>query len=120
MAYSLYRPGESPLLPSLLLILLYGIYGAKKLISLYGTTVGMIISVMCIMEVIFLIHRASTKKYTVSFGGFQALKIKVGLPDLEDMARIEAIRSLLGHQYSLMVDANYSLVLIRLFGRESI
>ena len=32
--------------------------------------------------------------------GFQALKIKVGLPDLEeDMARIEAIRSLLGHQY---------------------
>ena len=39
-------------------------------------------------------------------------KIKVGLPDLEeDMARIEAIRSLLGHQYSLMVDANYSLSL---------
>ena len=44
--------------------------------------------------------------------GFQALKIKVGLPDLdEDMARIEAIRSLLGHEYNLMVDANYSLSL---------
>lgn len=42
--------------------------------------------------------------------GFNAVKIKVGKPDLsEDVARIAAVRKLIGSDASLMVDANYSL-----------
>ncbi len=42
--------------------------------------------------------------------GFEAVKIKVGLPDLaEDIARVAAIRYLIGPDRCLMVDANYGL-----------
>ncbi len=42
--------------------------------------------------------------------GFDAVKIKVGLPDLaEDIARVAAIRDLIGPDRRLMVDANYGL-----------
>ena len=42
--------------------------------------------------------------------GFDAVKIKVGLPDLtEDAARVAAIRELIGPERKLMVDANYGL-----------
>ena len=75
------------------------IYGAKKLISLYGTVlVGMIISVMYHggIDLSYSIEELVQKNTQYLSAGFQALKIKVGLPDLEeDMARIEAIRSLL-------------------------
>jgi L-alanine-DL-glutamate epimerase-like enolase superfamily enzyme len=42
--------------------------------------------------------------------GFNAVKIKVGKPDLrEDVARIAAVRKLIGPNAALMVDANYGL-----------
>jgi len=42
--------------------------------------------------------------------GFDAVKIKVGLPDLsEDVTRVAAIRNLIGPDRKLMVDANYGL-----------
>ncbi len=42
--------------------------------------------------------------------GFDAVKIKVGLPDLsEDVMRVAAIRNLIGPDRKLMVDANYGL-----------
>ena len=42
--------------------------------------------------------------------GLDAVKIKVGLPDLaEDVARVAAIRELIGPDRRLMVDANYGL-----------
>jgi len=44
--------------------------------------------------------------------GFQGVKIKVGSPTLaEDIARIEAVRSVLGPEHHLMVDANQALSL---------
>lgn len=42
--------------------------------------------------------------------GFNAVKIKVGQPDLaEDVARVQSIREVIGHKAALMVDANYAL-----------
>ena len=42
--------------------------------------------------------------------GFDAVKIKVGRPDLaDDAARVAAIRALIGPERRLMVDANYGL-----------
>lgn len=42
--------------------------------------------------------------------GFEAVKIKVGKEDyLEDVARVEAVRELIGNDRTFMVDANYSL-----------
>jgi L-alanine-DL-glutamate epimerase-like enolase superfamily enzyme len=42
--------------------------------------------------------------------GFNAVKIKVGKPDLaEDVARVKAVRELVGPDVSFMVDANYAL-----------
>ncbi|MEO0331246.1 MAG: mandelate racemase/muconate lactonizing enzyme family protein, partial [Bacteroidota bacterium] len=42
--------------------------------------------------------------------GFNAVKIKIGRPDLEeDMERIKAVRELVGDHRSFMVDANYSM-----------
>ena len=42
--------------------------------------------------------------------GFNAVKIKVGKPDLaEDIARVEAVRDLIGPDIAFMVDANYAL-----------
>jgi len=42
--------------------------------------------------------------------GFDGVKIKVGQPDLaDDVARIKAIRGLLGPDNAFMVDANYSM-----------
>ena len=42
--------------------------------------------------------------------GFNAVKIKVGQPDLtEDVARVAAVRELIGPNITFMVDANYSL-----------
>lgn len=42
--------------------------------------------------------------------GFNAVKIKVGRPDLaEDLARARAVRELIGDSAALMVDANYAL-----------
>ncbi|MGI9504772.1 MAG: mandelate racemase/muconate lactonizing enzyme family protein, partial [Geminicoccaceae bacterium] len=42
--------------------------------------------------------------------GFNAVKIKVGKPDLaEDVARVEAVRKLIGPDIAFMVDANYAL-----------
>ena len=40
-------------------------------------------------------------------GGFQAIKMKVGLPRLrDDLVRVEAVRALIGADIPLMVDAN--------------
>lgn len=42
--------------------------------------------------------------------GFEAVKIKIGQPDLKvDVARVEAVRDLIGSPTTLMVDANYSM-----------
>lgn len=42
--------------------------------------------------------------------GFDAVKIKVGKPDLaEDVERVEAVRKLIGPDVILMVDANYAM-----------
>ena len=42
--------------------------------------------------------------------GFNAVKIKVGKPELgEDLERVAAVRKLIGPDISLMVDANYAL-----------
>ncbi len=42
--------------------------------------------------------------------GFDGVKIKVGQPDLaDDVARVRAVRELVGPDVALMVDANYSL-----------
>ena len=42
--------------------------------------------------------------------GFNAVKIKVGKPDLhEDIARVKAVREAIGRDITLMVDANYSM-----------
>ncbi|MCP4381409.1 MAG: mandelate racemase/muconate lactonizing enzyme family protein [Hyphomicrobiales bacterium] len=42
--------------------------------------------------------------------GFNAVKIKVGKPDLaEDVARVAAVRELIGPDVTFMVDANYGL-----------
>lgn len=42
--------------------------------------------------------------------GFRGVKIKVGKPTLEeDLARVEAVRAVIGHEIALMVDANQSL-----------
>tara|TARA_B100000686_G_scaffold310167_1_gene352746 strand:+ start:2180 stop:3274 length:1095 start_codon:yes stop_codon:yes gene_type:complete len=42
--------------------------------------------------------------------GYTAVKIKVGQPTLEeDVARVEAVRNLIGSDITLMVDANYSM-----------
>ncbi|MGI9492892.1 MAG: mandelate racemase/muconate lactonizing enzyme family protein, partial [Geminicoccaceae bacterium] len=42
--------------------------------------------------------------------GFNAVKIKVGKPDLdEDVARVKAVRELIGPDIAFMVDANYAL-----------
>ncbi|MEO7853089.1 MAG: mandelate racemase/muconate lactonizing enzyme family protein [Rubrivivax sp.] len=42
--------------------------------------------------------------------GFNGVKIKVGQPDLaDDVARVRAVRELVGPDVALMVDANYSL-----------
>ena len=44
--------------------------------------------------------------------GFNAVKIKVGRDDLsEDVARVKAVRDLIGSDVRFMVDANYSLTL---------
>ena len=42
--------------------------------------------------------------------GFNAVKIKVGRPDLaDDVARVAAVRDLIGPEITFMVDANYAL-----------
>ena len=42
--------------------------------------------------------------------GFNAIKIKVGRPDLaEDVERLAAVRSLIGPEVALMADANYAM-----------
>lgn len=42
--------------------------------------------------------------------GFNGVKIKVGKPDLaEDLARVAAVRQLVGPEVAFMVDANYSM-----------
>lgn len=42
--------------------------------------------------------------------GFNAVKIKIGKPDMaEDIARIKAVRALIGPDVSFMIDANYAL-----------
>jgi L-alanine-DL-glutamate epimerase-like enolase superfamily enzyme len=42
--------------------------------------------------------------------GFNGVKIKIGKPDLaEDVARVRAVRELIGPEVALMVDANYSM-----------
>ncbi len=42
--------------------------------------------------------------------GFNGVKIKVGRPDLaDDVARVEAVRKLVGPDVTFMVDANYSM-----------
>ncbi|MDU9004564.1 mandelate racemase/muconate lactonizing enzyme family protein [Sedimentitalea todarodis] len=42
--------------------------------------------------------------------GFSAVKIKIGQPDLaDDIARIKAVRDLIGPDVTFMVDANYSM-----------
>ncbi len=42
--------------------------------------------------------------------GFDAVKIKIGRDDLaEDLARVEAVRNLIGPDVTFMVDANYSM-----------
>ncbi|WP_373634868.1 mandelate racemase/muconate lactonizing enzyme family protein [Yoonia sp. SS1-5] len=42
--------------------------------------------------------------------GFNGVKIKIGQPDLaDDIARIKAVRDLIGPDISLMVDANYAM-----------
>src|SRR6185437_10950417 len=42
--------------------------------------------------------------------GFNGVKIKIGKPDLaEDVARVRAVRDLIGPGIALMVDANYSM-----------
>lgn len=42
--------------------------------------------------------------------GFNGVKIKIGKPDLaEDVARVRAVRELIGSEVALMVDANYSM-----------
>lgn len=42
--------------------------------------------------------------------GFNGVKIKIGQPDLaEDVARIKAVRELIGPDVAFMVDANYSM-----------
>lgn len=42
--------------------------------------------------------------------GFNGVKIKIGKPDLaEDVARVRAVRELIGPDVALMVDANYSM-----------
>lgn len=42
--------------------------------------------------------------------GFNAVKIKVGKPDLaEDVARVKAVRDMIGPDITFMVDANYAL-----------
>jgi len=42
--------------------------------------------------------------------GFDGVKIKVGQPDLgEDVRRVEAVRTLIGDDLALMVDANYAM-----------
>lgn len=42
--------------------------------------------------------------------GFNGIKIKVGKPDLaEDVARVKAVRELIGPNITFMVDANYAL-----------
>jgi len=42
--------------------------------------------------------------------GFNAVKIKVGKPDLaEDIARVRAVREMIGPDVTFMVDANYAL-----------
>ena len=42
--------------------------------------------------------------------GFNGVKIKVGRPDLaDDVARVEAVRQLVGPEVTFMVDANYSM-----------
>lgn len=49
--------------------------------------------------------------------GFDAVKIKVGQPDLaDDIARARAVRELLGSQRAFMVDANYGLSLDQAIG----
>lgn len=51
---------------------------------------------------------ASIKSYLDA--GFNGVKIKVGKPDLaEDVARVAAVRQLIGPDVALMVDANYAL-----------
>jgi L-alanine-DL-glutamate epimerase-like enolase superfamily enzyme len=43
-------------------------------------------------------------------GGFDGVKIKVGLPDLaRDLERVAAVRALIGPDVTFMVDANYSM-----------
>jgi len=42
--------------------------------------------------------------------GFNGVKIKIGRPDLaDDVARVKAVRKLIGPDIALMVDANYSM-----------
>jgi L-alanine-DL-glutamate epimerase-like enolase superfamily enzyme len=42
--------------------------------------------------------------------GFNAVKIKIGKPDVaEDIARIKAVRDLIGPDVTFMIDANYAL-----------
>jgi L-alanine-DL-glutamate epimerase-like enolase superfamily enzyme len=51
---------------------------------------------------------ASIESYLAA--GFNAVKIKVGKDDLaEDVARVKAVRELIGPDITLMVDANYAL-----------
>ncbi len=46
--------------------------------------------------------------------GFDGVKIKIGLPDLaDDLARIAAVRDLIGPGARLMVDANYAMTVDR-------
>ncbi len=52
--------------------------------------------------------KAQTKGYLAR--GFNGIKIKIGQPDLaDDVARIAAIRDLIGPDIAFMVDANYSM-----------
>jgi len=54
--------------------------------------------------------RLLTNIETYLTAGFQAVKIKVGRPDLEDDAgRVAAVRKLIGPERLLMVDANYGM-----------
>jgi L-alanine-DL-glutamate epimerase-like enolase superfamily enzyme len=51
---------------------------------------------------------ANTRSYLDR--GFNGVKIKIGKPDLaEDVARVRAVRNLIGPGIALMVDANYSM-----------
>lgn len=58
----------------------------------------------------FPIERLATDNRAHVAGGYNAVKIKVGKPDLgEDVARVAAVRKAIGPDAVFMVDANYGL-----------